>query len=321
MNDQLNTPILFIVFNRPETTSKVFEVIKKVRPKRFYIAADGARLDKNDELKKVELVRKIATSVDWPCEVKTLFSDFNLGMKIAESKAMTWFFENEKEGIILEDDTLPHLDFFLFCELLLNKYRDNKKVLTISGANFQNKSKRGLNSYYCSKYFHGWGWASWRRTWNLYDEKIKFWPNWKNSTEWVNKCPDKIERRYWTKIFDKVYENKIDTWDYQFVASLWYKGKGGFNLTPNTNLITNIGFGKIATHTTNFTDRRSLIPIKSIGDITHPKNLRQCLVADKYSFDNVFGGWKLRLPWSLFYLIIRILKFCFKKFKLLLIKD
>jgi len=266
------------------------------------------------------LVSKIATVVEWPCEVKTLFSDFNLGMIIAESKTMTWFFENEKEEIILEDGTLPHLNFLLFCEILLNKYRDNEKVLTILGTNFQNNLKRSLNSYYSSKYFHGRGWASWRRTWNLYDKKIKFWSNWKNSTEWVNKCPDKIERKYWTKIYDIVYENKIDTWGYQFVESLWYKGKGRFNLTPNTNLITNIGFGKIATHTINYNDRRSLIPIKSIGNITHPKKLQLCIVANKYSFDKVFGGWKLRLPWFLFFFILRILKFCFKKFKPLLRK-
>lgn len=195
MKNQLNTPVLFIVFNRPITTSKVFEVIKKVRPKRLYVAADGARLNKNEEIKKVKLVRKIATAVDWPCELRTLFSDANLGMKIAESKAMTWFFENEKEGIILEDDTLPHLDFFLFCEILLNKYRDNEKVLTICGTNFQNNLKRGSDSYFFSKYFHGWGWASWRRTWNLYDVKIKFWPEWKHSIDWKNKYPDKIERK------------------------------------------------------------------------------------------------------------------------------
>jgi hypothetical protein len=313
MQKQLNTAILFIVFNRPAVTSKVFEVIKKIKPKRLYVSSDGPRLNKSNEIEKVKLVRQIITAVNWPCEVKNLFNEHNLGMTIAESKAMSWFFKNEQEGIILEDDTLPHLDFFSFCEKLLYKYRNNEKVLSISGVNFHNGIKYGSQSYYFSKYFSGWGWASWRRTWDCYDQKIKFWPKWKVSEDWINKFPDKIERKYWRKIFDKMYLNQIDTWDYSFVASMWHKG--GVHISPNVNLISNIGFGKSATNTTNVNDRRGNVPLSSIGNLVHPTEIERCKLADKYIFDYIYGGGKLRMPWFLFYLPIRIAKFFLKILK------
>ena len=310
MKKQLNTAILFIVFNRPAMTSKVFEVIKKIKPKRLYLSSDGPRLNESNDIEKIKLVRQIVTAVNWPCEVKNLFHEDNLGMTIAESKAMSWFFKNEQEGIILEDDTLPHLDFFSFCEKLLYKYRNNEKVLSISGCNFHKGIKYGSQSYYFSKYFSGWGWASWRRTWDCYDQKIKFWPKWKVSEDWINKFPDKIERKYWGKIFEKMYQNQIDTWDYPFVASMWHKG--GVHICPNVNLISNIGFGKTATNTKNFNDRRANVPLSSIGNLVHPTKIEQCKLADKYVFDHVYGGWRDRMPWFLFYLPIRIAKFFLK---------
>ena len=174
INSSINTAVLFMVFNRPNTTSKVFEEIKKARPPRLYVAADGPRKDKDGEEKKVLKVREIATAVDWPCEVKTLFREKNLGCKSQTSSAITWFFKNEEQGIILEDDSLPHIDFFYFCEFLLDYYHDNKKILTIAGCNFQDGNKRGDASYYFSKYFQCWGWAGWRRSWSYYDGEISF---------------------------------------------------------------------------------------------------------------------------------------------------
>lgn len=311
--NQLNTAILFIVFNRPKTTSKVFDLIKRIRPKRLYVASDGARLNKNNESEKVNLVRKIATSVDWKCEVKTLFNEHNLGCKSAVSSGIEWFFKFEKEGIILEDDCLPHLDFFSFCEKLLQKYRNNKKVLTITGDNFQNSILRGSNSYYFSKYFHCWGWATWKRTWDCYDGKIKFWPKWKKSSSWINKFPDRAERKFWSDIFDKIYLNQIDTWDFPFLACLWYKG--GLNIVPNVNLVSNIGFGQDATHTISPTDKNSNLPVASIGDLIHPTKVVQCKVADEYTFNNTFGGKYLRMPFSLIYLPNRIFKYFLRQLK------
>ena len=208
---------------------------------------------------------------------------------------------------------MPHLDFFSFCEKLLKKYRNNEKILTITGDNFQNGIIRGSNSYYFSKYFHCWGWATWRRTWNCYDGEIKFWLKLKQSIDWKNKFSDKIERQYWSNIFDKIYLNQIDTWDYPFIACLW--NKGGLNIIPNVNLVSNIGFGKDATHTTSINDKNSNLSVGVIGELKHPAKIEQCQIADKYTFNITFGGKNLRMPWILLNLPIRILKYFLNKSK------
>ena len=157
---KLETPVLFLVFNRPDTTAQVFEAIRQAKPPRLYVASDGAREDKEGELEKVKQVREIVSQVDWNCEVKTLFRDKNLGCKIAVSSAIDWFFEQEEMGIILEDDCLPHPTFFRFCQELLERYRDDERIGMISGNNFQFGRKCTDYSYYFSMYSHIWGWAS-----------------------------------------------------------------------------------------------------------------------------------------------------------------
>ena len=171
---QFDTPILFIVFNRPYETSYVFETIKKIKPKKLYVAADGPRHNFIDDLSKVNQVREIATKISWECELKTLFNDKNLGCKAGVSRGISWFFDHEKSGIILEDDCVPHQYFFLFCQNILKYYSNDDRVFSITGNNFQNDIKRGASSYYFSKILHCWGWATWRRSWKFYDGKINF---------------------------------------------------------------------------------------------------------------------------------------------------
>jgi GT2 family glycosyltransferase len=168
MKNSLETAILILLFNRPETTIRVFDKISQIKPQRLYIASDGPRKNFDGEKEKVKKVREIATRVDWPCEVKTLFRNENLGCKKGVSSAITWFFEQEEQGIILEDDCVPNLDFFTFCESLLDRYAEDERVSVITGNNFQNNKWRGDASYYFSKYNHCWGWASWRRSWKDY---------------------------------------------------------------------------------------------------------------------------------------------------------
>lgn len=277
-------PILFLVFNRPHTTQRVFEAIRQARPPRLYVAADGPRANREGEVEKVKIVREIATQVDWPCEVKTLFREKNLGCKVAVSSAISWFFEHEEQGIILEDDCLPHPDFFRFCEELLNYYADDDRVWVITGNNFQDGQVRGDGSYYFSKYNHCWGWASWRRAWGKYEVDISFWPEWKKSTDWQKKIPDFIERKYWERIFDQVYLGKIDTWDYQWTATVWYHG--GITATPNVNLVSNIGFGSDATHTLSVDHPHANLPVFPLGDIQHPKEVAINVEGDRYTFYN-----------------------------------
>lgn len=192
----------------------MFEAIRQAKPPRLYVAADGPRFNREGEVDRVIQVRQIASAVDWPCELKTLFRNENLGCKKAVSSGIDWFFENEQQGIILEDDCLPHPDFFTFCETLLNRYANDDRVWVITGDNFQDGQWRGEGSYYFSCYNSVWGWASWRRAWVKRDMDIKFWPAWKMSSEWKAWLPNKVERKYWLRIFDRMYRNEVDTWDY-----------------------------------------------------------------------------------------------------------
>ena len=315
MKNSLKTAVLFLLFNRPDTTTHVFEKIRQIKPQRLYVASDGPREGYDGEIEKITKAREIATKVDWPCEVKTLFRDKNLGCKRGVSTAITWFFEHEEQGIILEDDCVPHLDFFIFCENLLEHHAKDKRVSIISGNNFQNGQWRGDTSYYFSKYNHIWGWATWRRAWNDYQGDIKFWPRWKNSKDWLSHTPDKVERKYWQKIFDYVYAGQMDSWAYPWTASIWYKG--GLTATPNVNLVSNIGFGKDATHTNFENDKSANLPTKEIGVITHPLEIKQDLEADRYNFDNFFEGLNYRFPRNLFRLPNKIIKYFLNNFNFL----
>lgn len=308
---QLRPPVLFLVFNRPDTTAIVFEAIRQAKPLRLYVAADGPRQGREGEAERVATVRRIATEVDWPCEVKTLFRDENLGCRLAVSSSIDWFFDNEEEGIILEDDCLPHPDFFMFCDIMLKKYRDDARIWMITGNNFQDGQRHGDASYYFSKYSHIWGWASWRRAWSHYDVEMNFWPNWRKSSYWLVAATDHVERRYWEKTLDAVRSMKIDTWDYQWQAALFHGA--GLCATPNMNLVSNIGFGPDATHTTAVDSSHSNLRVSGLGNITHPDIIMQSREADLYDFDNCFGGKSQRFPRSVLHTTVRILKCAIKK--------
>lgn len=251
--DTLPVAILFLVFNRPDNTAKVFDAIRNVRPDRLYIASDGPRDDRLGESETVSLVRSIASQVDWPCEVKLLYREKNLGCKVAVSSAISWFFQSESEGIILEDDCLPNLDFFKFCKELLEKYRYDERVGIICGTNLYNLNQilpaaSSKESYYFGRSASIWGWASWRRVWEEYDVNISEWANLKNSKAYRKN----FTRRKWKficNVFDKTYAGKVDTWDYQLGFLLLKTNR--LCVIPNSNLIKNIGFNADATHTRN----------------------------------------------------------------------
>ena len=309
----LQTAVLFLVFNRPDTTAQVFEAIRKAKPPRLYVAADGPRADRAGEAQRVAKVREIATAVDWPCKVNTLFREENLGCKYAVSSGITWFFEQEEQGIILEDDCLPHPDFFTFCEALLAYYADDERVWVITGDNFQNGVRRGEGSYYFSRYPHVWGWASWRRAWQKADMDIRFWPEWKISSTWKEFLPDPVARRYWEKIFDRMYRAEIDTWDYPWTASVWYHG--GLTVTPNANLVSNIGFGPDSTHTASADSALARMATGTLGDLRHSERVARNVEADRYVFDHTFGGRSLRFPYSLLPLPRRAAGFAYRRLK------
>lgn len=292
-SNPLKTAVLFLVFNRPDTTAKVFEAIRRAKPPRLYIAADGPRADKLGEVEKVEHVRQITSKVDWPCKVKTLFRDENLGCKYAISKAITWFFESEEQGIILEDDCLPDPTFFRFCQESLERYRHDQRIGMISGNNFQFGNRRNDDSYYFSKYVHIWGWASWRDRWTgSYDVNLTRWPRIRDEGWLVDMVGDTREANYWQKIFESVHRGEIDTWDYQWVFANWIEG--WLSITPAVNLISNIGFGENATHTKG----NSVFSDMKVDEISfplkHPPFMVRNAMADSYTDKVMFFSplWK-----------------------------
>jgi hypothetical protein len=242
-----DTPILFLIFNRPDTTKLVFEAIRNIKPKQLFIAADGPRLDRPGEKEKCRETRSIITKIDWACEVKTLLQPINLGCKVGVSSAINWFFSEVEKGIILEDDCLPDLSFFPFCAELLEKYRDDSRIMMISGDNFLLSKEKVKYSYYFSKYHFIWGWATWRRSWKLYDVNMTNWPLLLDDCNFLALFPGKQERRYWKNILNKTFQGKIDTWDYQWALTKWIHN--GLTICPKVNLIKNIGFSREATHT------------------------------------------------------------------------
>ncbi len=273
-----NTPVLFLLFNRPDTTQLVFEAIRKAKPNKLYIAADGPRTFEENGM--CNETRNIATAnIDWDCSVFTLFREKNLGCRYAVSSAITWFFENESEGIILEDDCLPSDSFFGFCSSLLEKYRNDDRIGHIGGVNFQFDNIRGDGSYYFSKLPHIWGWASWRRVWKDYDVTMKSFPEFK-----ANKHLDNIEphiyKNYWIDIFETTYNGELNTWDTQYTYQHLINNR--LAVLPNINLISNIGFGINATHTIHYGILAN-IPNKNIEEIKHPKFLLPDLSADLFT--------------------------------------
>jgi len=245
MNPQLKTPILFIVFNRPETTAKVFETIRQAKPTRLFVAADGSRDGRAGEKELCATVRQIATNVDWPCQVETLFREKNLGCKNAVSSAITWFFNNVEQGIILEDDCLPNQSFFTFCELMLEKYRDTEKVMMVSGINRLDANEADKD-YFFSRLYSIWGWATWKRAWQKYDIEMTGWEQRRKNNELAKMFTHKRMTNVYAEIFDSVYINKVDTWDAQWAYSCLFNN--GLSITPKYNLVSNIGSAGTHTH-------------------------------------------------------------------------
>ena len=235
----LSTPVLFLIFNRPDTTQRVFDEIRKAQPPQLFVAADGPRKDRPADYELCKKTRDIIQQVDWDCKVFTRFQDENLGCKIGVSSAIDWFFSHVEEGIILEDDCVPDQSFFPFCVEMLQKYRNDERIMMIAGTNYLFLKYDMPESYFFSKYYIIWGWATWRRAWKIYDIKMSDWPKYQESNElgWI--YSDKNLINWYNDMFQMAYDDKIDTWDIQW----WYSCifQNGLCIVPKYNLISNIG--------------------------------------------------------------------------------
>jgi hypothetical protein len=293
-------PILILAWRRPHTLRQVIHAIRPVAPTRLFVACDGPNPKRTGEAEKVAATRAVIEhDIDWPCKIERFYSDENQGCRLGVSRAITWFFEHVEEGIILEDDCVPHIDFFHYCATLLDRYRDDTRVWCISGSNFQNGQWRGDGSYYFSRYNHCWGWASWRRCWQHFDADLEQLPILLNSGLLKTILEDPIEQAYWQRIWKRLFDlGKPDSWAYRWTFTCFING--GLTAVPNRNLVSNVGFGQDATHTIG----KAVDTFIGVGidpNIHPPFILRSCL-ADRYTFDNHFGGKWYRFPRSIIFL-------------------
>lgn len=290
MNFQLTTPVAFLIFNRPDSTLRVFESIRHVKPSKLLVIADGSRQFNEGELEQCTLARSVLDSVDWPCELLKNYSDINLGCNRRISSGLDWVFSQVEEAIILEDDCFPHPTFFQFCDELLEKYRQDERIMAISGDNFQLGRKRTTESYYFSRYNHCWGWATWRRAWQLYDINMTLWPEVRDNG-WLNDLLiDPFSIRYWRNIFQRTYDNHIDTWDFRWTFACWIHN--GLSILPNVNLVSNIGFTDQGTRTQYHKNPFANIPTEAMQfPLTHPPCMIRDRRADAFTQSYMFGFW------------------------------
>lgn len=312
MNSTLSTPVALFVFRRPETTRRVFEVIRQVQPQRLYVVADGPRPNIDGETATCAAVRRIVERVDWPCDVERHYSSTNLGLRQRVISGLSWVFDQVDEAIILEDDCLPHPTFFSFSQELLARYRDEPRIAMISGNNFQGGIRRGKASYYFSVFNHIWGWAAWRRSWRNFDADLCQWPILRKEgflDEWLE---DPVAIHYWTDAFDFIHRRKElwNNWDYQWTFSCWAQRQ--YTVLPNVNLVSNIGFGEDATSGIRESPVGNL-PVEAMPfPLLHTPITQVDREADRFSQEKLFGAplhrslmQKLKersfemLPWSI----------------------
>jgi hypothetical protein len=285
----LNTPVALIIFNRPDNTAQVFEAIRQAQPPLLLVAADGPRSNHPGEAAQCAATRAIIEQVDWDCKVLTDYSDTNMGMKRRESSAFDWIFATVEEAIILEDDCLPHPSFFRYCEELLNYYRHDSRIMTISGDNtplgFKNK-RNPHDSYYFSIYPRTWGWATWRRAWQHYDINMTLWPQIRDEQWLKDILQEENAIRCWKQTFQSCYDG-FETWDFQWILSSWLQG--GLTIIPHHNLMTNLGFGAAATNTLDVQSPRSHVPTQAMTfPLQHPAWVVPDRLADAFTQDNVY---------------------------------
>lgn len=286
----MDTPVAFFVFNRPATTQRVFDAIATARPRTLLVVADGPRSDRASDAEGCAVTRAITDQIDWPCDVRRLYAQSNLGCRARVSSGLDWVFSQVEEAIILEDDCVPSPEFFQFCSLLLDRHRGDERVMHIGGTSFQRDNMRTPHSYYFSKYTHIWGWATWRRAWAAYDVSLQLWPTLRTSPLIADWFDSPLEQTFWTRVFDELHAG-ANTWDGQWTFACW--ANRGLGIVPAKNLVSNIGFGADATHTTQESCDAEL-PTGSLGSISHPEHMIRNREADAFTFEEHYGGRQLR---------------------------
>lgn len=289
------SPVALFLFNRPDTTRRVFEAIARARPERLLVVADGPRADRVGEHALCREARAVVERVDWPCQVQTLFSTTNLGCKRRIASGLDWVFSQTDRAILLEDDCLPATDFFAFCDALLERYRDDARVHMIRGSNFLQR-RPGADSYYFSQFFNIWGWASWSRAWSHYDLEMRRWPELRDSG-WLERIlPHPRMAPLVRRFFDETHAGRVDTWDYQWMMSGWLAG--ALAAVPAVNLVSNLGHGVGATHTGNQGSHLAHLPLGTLAPpFTHPASVAASAGADQAEWNQVYPRYRVANGW------------------------
>lgn len=273
MNYKVKTPVAIIIFNRYDNAIQVFQKVKKMQPSDFFVIADGPRQNKVGEKEKCEEARSIVNLVDWPCTVHKIFSDENMGCAKRVTSGLNEVFKTVETAIIFEDDCIPSESFFPFCDELLERYKDNEKIMLISGNNKTLTNKTVDESYFFSKQVLIWGWATWRRAWQNMDLQMSAWPKLKKE-KLVNTLYKKSSwRYYWRSSFDYVYKGRTNSWAFPWVLSVW--NANGLSVIPKVNLIRNVGFSEDATHTSGKSIFEKLDYSELDFPLSHPEKIER----------------------------------------------
>ncbi len=285
---KVRSPVVLCVFNRPELTKQVLDRILSIQPELLFVVADGARSDRPDDQALCLETRAIVESARAHCEVRVNYSDINMGCKNRIATGLDWVFSQVTEAIVLEDDCLADVSFFEYCDELLKRYRDCNDIHMISGSNYLMGRKFTEASYYFSRCYHIWGWATWSRAWKDFDVRMRRWPKLRES-DWVeNYLPTKEMSKVARYFFNETYAGRVDTWDYQWVLSGWLNN--AYAIVPTVNLVTNIGFGAQATHLHNEDDPFANLHATSMKmPMKHPEMRIVDEAADLYEFDLLYG--------------------------------
>ena len=283
-SNPITTPVVLIVYNRPQHTQRVLEAIERSKPSKLYLIGDGPRSGDVSDEKNVAETRKICESVSWECEVFSNFADSNLGCSSRVVSGLNWVFEQEEEVIILEDDCLPHFSFFDYCQNLLNHFRNDTRIFAIRGTEYPAPVPWTKYSYYFSKHFIPWGWATWRQAWELHDSEMSQWAHFE-SAGGVESVLDDVagEAEFLSQVMRNQSRGHVEVhWDWGFQSTVW--AQNGLIVAPRKNLISNIGFGSEASHLQDGGDVRAGLRTTDIGNISHPPCVVRNKQADIYRF-------------------------------------
>jgi hypothetical protein len=284
----MNTPVALIIFKRPDTTARVLDALRGVRPRTLFVIADAAQPTRADDAEKCAAARALIERIDWDCRVFKNYAEANLGLKLRVESGLNWVFGQVGEAIILEDDCVPHPSFFPFCEELLARYRDEPRVMGISGNNFHFDQYLSPYSYHFSRYALIWGWATWGRAWSLYDGDMHEWTR-RRADNWLQtKVETAVMVRFWDYIFENTFKTP-HTWDNAWMFATWLHD--GLHITPSVNLVSNIGFRADGSHTLNSNDVFANMPARAMEfPLRHPPEIVRDADADLLTEGKAYSG-------------------------------